>query len=125
MTRGASSSDRFDRQRRIEEWDQERLAAARVLVVGAGTTGNEGVKNLALVGIGACDVVDSDVIEEVNLSRRGMFTRDDVGKDRAAALAARAGDLAPDYPRLNALTVDIVEEFGSGRYGDYSAVIGA
>ena len=34
--------DRFERFRRIPWWDQQRLAAARVLVVGAGGAGQRG-----------------------------------------------------------------------------------
>ena len=41
------TGDRFDRFRLISWWDQNRLAAAKVLVVGAGALGNELVKNLA------------------------------------------------------------------------------
>ena len=40
------------RQELITWWDQSKLRAANVLVVGAGALGNEIVKNLALVGVG-------------------------------------------------------------------------
>src|SRR5262245_27061824 len=43
--------DRYSRLRLITWWRQERLQAARVLVVGAGALGNEVLKNLALVGL--------------------------------------------------------------------------
>jgi molybdopterin/thiamine biosynthesis adenylyltransferase len=44
-------ADRYDRQRRIEGWDQAALLQARVLVAGAGALGNELIKNLALLGV--------------------------------------------------------------------------
>ena len=62
-------SDRFDRFRLISWWDQQRLAAAKVLVIGAGALGNEIVKNLALLGIGRVLIADMDNIEGSNLSR--------------------------------------------------------
>jgi len=53
-------SDRYSRLRLIPWWRQERLNAARVLVVGAGALGNEVLKNLALIGVGTVIVIDLD-----------------------------------------------------------------
>ena len=50
----AAEEDRFHRFRLIGWWDQDRLARAKVLVVGAGALGNEIVKNLALLGSATC-----------------------------------------------------------------------
>ena len=61
--------DRYSRFRLIAWWDKDKLAAARVLVVGAGALGNEVLKNLALLGVGAAFVIDFDHIEESNLTR--------------------------------------------------------
>ena len=60
---------RYDRQELISWWDQDRLRAARILVVGAGALGNEVVKNLLLIGIGHIDVIDLDIVERSNLAR--------------------------------------------------------
>ncbi|ODS40010.1 MAG: hypothetical protein A7315_09895 [Candidatus Altiarchaeales archaeon WOR_SM1_79] len=63
------SEDRYERQKRIIWWDQDVLGDAKVLVVGAGTLGNEICKNLALIGVGEIWVVDNDTVEMVNLNR--------------------------------------------------------
>ncbi len=116
-------TDRFDRQSRIEGWNQTALRDARVLLVGAGTTGNEIAKTLALIGIGSCDIVDNDVVEAVNLSRCMMFRPEDIGQQKATVLADRVRPLSADYANFEAVNLNIVDGFGSGRYRHYSAVI--
>ena len=55
----------------ISWWERDKVAAAKVLVVGAGALGNEVVKNLALMGIGHIYVIDFDTVEAANLSPFG------------------------------------------------------
>lgn len=103
---------RFDRQERITWWDQERLADARVAVVGAGALGNEIVKNLVLVGVGDIVVLDFDTVEMSNLSRCVFFRPDDEGRPKAEALAERANEISP-ASRTAGLSRD-VRSFGTG-----------
>ncbi|MDQ3441704.1 MAG: ThiF family adenylyltransferase, partial [Planctomycetota bacterium] len=74
---------RFDRFKLIGWWDQRKLAAAKVLVVGAGALGNEIVKNLALLGIGNILIADKDRIEHSNLSRSVLYRAADAGMPKA------------------------------------------
>ena len=60
-------------------FDQDRLAATRVLVVGAGAIGNEVCKGLALLGTGRIEVWDRDRVESHNLTRSVLFRDDDLG----------------------------------------------
>lgn len=85
--------DRYHRQSLITWWDQHRLAAAKVLVVGAGALGNELVKNLALTGVGTIVVLDMDRVENSNLSRCVLFREGDEGEEKATVVARRAAEL--------------------------------
>lgn len=87
--------ERYDRQLRIEGWDQEKLSGARVMVVGVGATGCEVSKNLALMGVGKLILVDNDVVELSNLSRQMLFIDDDIGKPKAVIAADRLRKMNP------------------------------
>ncbi|MFX1273409.1 MAG: ThiF family adenylyltransferase [Promethearchaeota archaeon] len=65
--------DMYDRQKRIKGWDQKKISNAAVMVIGAGATGNEVVKNLVLFGIGKIILVDYDFINISNLNRCVLF----------------------------------------------------
>jgi len=89
-------ADRYARLRLIRWWDQDRLRAAKVLVVGAGAIGNEVLKNLALVGIGHMVVVDFDTIEDSNLARCVLFRAADRGESKAQVAGRALQQLNPD-----------------------------
>ena len=113
---------RYDRQELITWWNQPRLAAARVLVVGAGALGNELVKCLVLVGVGTVDVVDGDVIERSNLARCPFFTTADEQSPKALVLAAAAGRLNED---VTVTGFDCrVQDLGVGAFAGYDLVLG-
>jgi molybdopterin/thiamine biosynthesis adenylyltransferase len=79
------NQDLFDRQKRLKGWDQEKIRASTVLVVGAGATGNELVKNLVLMGLGKIFLVDFDIIERSNLNRCVFFKESDAVDQRFKA----------------------------------------
>src|SRR5215468_11953200 len=90
------AEDRYSRFRLIPWWDQKKLQAAHVLVIGAGALGNEILKNLALLGFERIVVVDLDRIEESNLSRAILFGSEDVGAFKAEAAARTLRKIAPE-----------------------------
>ena len=51
------------------------------MVIGAGATGNEVVKNLVLMGVGTILLVDYDIINPSNLSRCVFFNETAAGNE--------------------------------------------
>ena len=81
-------SDRYARQTVLGEVGaagQARLAAASVLVVGAGGLGCPVLQYLAGAGVALITVVDHDVVEESNLHRQPLYGMTDIGKPKAEA----------------------------------------
>lgn len=115
--------DRFSRFRLMSWWDQARLRAARVVVIGAGALGNELIKNLALLGIGNVFVADLDLIENSNLSRSVLFRAGDRGASKAETAAARAKDLFPDM-RTRGYHGNVVYDLGLGLYRWADIILG-
>jgi molybdopterin/thiamine biosynthesis adenylyltransferase/rhodanese-related sulfurtransferase len=74
---------------------QEKLAAARVLVVGAGGLGSPVLAYLAAAGVGRIGIVDDDAIDVTNLQRQILYATADVGKSKAATAADRLHALNP------------------------------
>jgi sulfur-carrier protein adenylyltransferase/sulfurtransferase len=74
---------------------QERLAAARVLVVGAGGLGSPALQYLVAAGVGRVGVIDDDSVDETNLQRQTIFSGSDVGRNKAVAAAERLRGLNP------------------------------
>jgi len=107
--------DRFSRFRLIPWWDQKKLQAARVLVIGAGALGNEILKNLSLLGFERIVVVDLDRIEESNLSRTILFSSADVGAFKAEAAARSLKKIAPTA-RVRSLVANVVQNCGLGLF---------
>jgi adenylyltransferase/sulfurtransferase len=105
--------DRYSRLRMIPWWDQSRIAACRVLVVGAGALGNEILKNLALLGFRQVVVVDLDRIETSNLSRTVLYRATDVGEQKAS-VAARAYRSLADDALVQPIAADIIHDCGLG-----------
>lgn len=116
-------NDRYARFRLIAWWDQDTLARARVMVVGAGALGNEVLKNLVLMGVGEIYLIDFDRIETSNLTRSVLFRPRDCGRAKAEAAAESLRDLNPDS-RVYPLEANVVTQVGLGLFRDVDVVIG-
>jgi molybdopterin-synthase adenylyltransferase len=67
---------------------QERLAAARVAVIGCGATGSAVASLLARAGVGTIRIIDRDYVEPSNLQRQTLFEEADARESLPKAIAA-------------------------------------
>ena len=75
---------------------QERLKAARVLLVGAGGLGSPAALYLAAAGIGTIGLIDFDVVDPSNLQRQVVHGTASVGTSKLESARARLADLNPN-----------------------------
>lgn len=117
-------SERYLRHALVEGLDQDALARTRIAVVGAGAVGNEVVKNLALLGVGAVDLFDFDTVEIHNLTRSIFMRESDVGAAKADVVAARAADVDP-HVRITPVPGDAWQTLTLAGLATCDALIGA
>jgi molybdopterin/thiamine biosynthesis adenylyltransferase/rhodanese-related sulfurtransferase len=91
-------TERYARQMvlpEVGEQGQARLAAATVLVVGAGGLGCAVLQYLCAAGVGRLLILDEDRVEESNLHRQPLYRMSDLGEPKAHAAAAAMRRLNP------------------------------
>ena len=89
---------RYNRQILMNDFDiagQERLAQAKVLVLGLGGLGCPAALYLAAAGVGDLVLVDGDVVELSNLQRQVAHGDVDIGVNKAESVAASIAALNP------------------------------
>ena len=106
------------------------IRSLRILLVGAGAAGNEILKNLVLMGFGDKDlggkitVNDIDIVEDSNLSKSVLFTKEDIGKSKAEVAAKRAAEMAlVDNPDIRYINANVMTDVGKGVFLDHDFVI--
>jgi adenylyltransferase/sulfurtransferase len=91
---------------------QERLLAARVLVVGAGGLGSPVALYLAAAGVGHLTLCDDDVVELTNLQRQIAHDNASLGENKAASAARRMRAMNPEI-----MVVPLAERLAGERLG--------
>lgn len=117
----AAARDRYSRQLALPGFGvdaQARLAASRVLVIGAGGLGSSVIPALAAAGVGTIGIVDNDTVETSNLHRQLIHGVADVGRskvqsarDTVAALNPATRVIPIDARITAANAMDIVAPF--------------
>lgn len=75
--------NRYIRQTQLKDFGvegQQKLASAKVLVVGLGGLGLPALQYLNAMGVGTLGLMDQDVVELHNLQRQTLYTEKDVGR---------------------------------------------
>jgi adenylyltransferase/sulfurtransferase len=75
---------------------QEKLKAAKVLVIGAGGLGSPSILYLAAAGVGTIGIVDFDTVDVSNLQRQVLFDTASIGEPKVEAAAQRLRALNPE-----------------------------
>jgi len=97
---------------------QQRLKAARVLLIGAGGLGSPLALYLAAAGVGHIGLVDFDVVDVTNLQRQLLHGTKDVGRTKIASARDRIADVNPfvelttyEVALTSANALDIIREY--------------
>lgn len=83
---------------------QEKLRAARVLLIGAGGLGSPAALYLAAAGIGTLGVVDADAVDASNLQRQVLHDTPSIGTPKVDSAKARLEALNP-FVRVEPINV--------------------
>jgi molybdopterin/thiamine biosynthesis adenylyltransferase len=75
-----------NRQEKLAGFNQQALAASRIILIGAGGLGGEIGEGLTRKGVGELVIFDNDIVEPTNLNRQ-RFYKSDLYKNKAHRLA--------------------------------------
>ncbi|MEG0291243.1 MAG: tRNA threonylcarbamoyladenosine dehydratase [Anaerovoracaceae bacterium] len=79
--------------RLIGEENIDILKNTKVIVFGVGGVGGYVVEALARAGIGEIDLVDGDTVDETNINRQIIATKNTIGKSKTLAFKERISDI--------------------------------
>ncbi|CAN0112177.1 unnamed protein product, partial [Phaeothamnion confervicola] len=118
-----ATADKYDRQLRL--WGangQAALMSAHVLLVNAGPTGTETLKNLVLPGVGRFTVLDGATVTESDLGNNFFVEADSVGRPRADVVTELLCEMNPDV-KGTALVADLEEYDNEAFVSQFSIVV--
>ena len=98
MSLSAEELTRYSRHivlRHVGGPGQQKLKAARVLVIGAGGLGAPVLHYLAAAGVGTLGIVDDDMVSLSNLQRQVIHGTDDIGRAKVESAATAMTRINP------------------------------
>ncbi len=101
---------------------QQRLADARVLVIGAGGLGSPVALYLAAAGVGILGIADFDRVELANLQRQLLHTDASVGAAKVDSAAARLRAVNP-HVRVVTHPDGVTADNARALFADYDVVV--
>lgn len=116
---------RYSRQIRLEPLGvegQQRLAAAKVLVIGAGGLGSPAALYLAAAGVGTIGIADFDRVERHNLHRQLLHDDSALGRPKVASAAARLHQVNP-HIRVIEHPEGVTPENALELFGAYDVIV--
>ena len=125
MTFTAEELDRYARHIVLHEIGgpgQQKLKAAKVLVIGAGGLGSPAILYLAAAGVGTLGVVDNDAVSLSNLQRQVLHGTGDIGVPKVESAGRAVGRINP-HVRLEPHAVRLGEDNADQIIGAYDMVL--
>ena len=100
---------------------QQKLKAAKVLVVGSGGLGSPVLLYLTAAGVGTIGIVDFDVVDDSNLQRQVLFGVTEVGQPKVEAAQRRLQSLNP-HIKLNIYNTQLTSKNALSLIQEYDVV---
>jgi adenylyltransferase/sulfurtransferase len=119
------SFERYSRQIQLPEIGnagQQKLAQAKVLIVGVGGLGCSVAQNLVASGVGIIGLLDYDLVDISNLNRQILFTESDAGKQKVE-VAKEALIKMNDQVQIRSYQEQLILENALDLFPDYDIII--
>src|ERR1700741_352806 len=100
---------------------QQKLKAAKVLVIGSGGLGSPVLLYLAAAGVGTLGIVDFDFVDDSNLQRQVLFGVNEIGQPKVEAARRRLEALNP-YISLNIYNTHLNSQNALDILKDYDVI---
>lgn len=104
----------FDRQLRIQNWNQKKVEESVCLLLGVGGLGTGVALGLARLGVKKIILLDKDTVDLTNLNRQVLFKLSDVGLDKATTAKERLleNHIVTDKTEVVAYQMCALQNFG-------------